>query len=664
MGCVVLNFKNEDYEENIVLKINDIDVCLSRINQSYDFNDVIDILKDNDWNLDNFPKRDTIFKKNGLYYIISKYNNFIHINNIYDNYDDALDNLNRGVVDLGEYDLEDQGKYIYNSKSNFSLVKQSNNKTRYFGSFKSIKEANIAKIILEFYNWDLSSINKTIFKINSSYYIIIVINNSILVLNESDSLKDARHEKDHVVKEAIEHFRVKQQHTNIYRYSKNRYIVQKSIKNKTIRYGFACTLEGAKALKILISLHNWDMNNIDDYNIIYDGKHYSVFYKYNNQFYVLGRFKNLKDSVLLENNLNKEQIISRKSKISTNIYGLHKQFVVSRFENGVDHIYGYYPSYDEAVFIRKLLKDNNWDMDYFIDNNIFQKDDEYVIIAKLDDKIRFLTTFDKYEDALNQRNNVIEDFEIKSHKRKAKYIYKVKNKYVIQKFHNGKMRVFGRYKAFTEAVNIKRLLIELNWDISKINDSGNIFKIHKEYTVILEDSGQLHLLGIFHSYNEALKNRDKLLYDKISYLNSEFNHYSKKNKNIRKTKRGYDVSKRINGELIVFGVYNTYEEALKARDQLIENNWTIPEKPTEKSDDLNSIIFNLTRWQKVVFDVIENLGKKIFQLEELEEFQSSFTRFTTPDKVSKKVKINVESLVNLGLLEKIDDKTYKKLWMY
>lgn len=659
-----LNFENRDHEENIVLKLNNVDICLSKINQSYDFKDIVDILKDNDWDLDNFPKRDTIFKKNGLYYIISKSNSILYINNIYDNYDDALDNLNRGAIDLGEFDLENQGKYIYNSKSNFSVVKQSNNKTRYFGSFKSIKDANIAKIILDYYNWDLSAINKTIFKINSSYYTIIVINNSILILNESSSLKDARHDKDQVVMEAIENFRIKQQHTNIYRSSRNRYIVQKSIKNKTIRYGFACTLEGAKALKILIRENDWDMNNIDDYNLIYNGEYYYAFYKYHNQFHVLGRFKNLEDSFILENNLNREFIISRKSKISTNIYGLHKQFVVSRFENGIDHIYGYYPSYDEAVFIRKLLKENNWDKDYFIDNNIFQKDDEYVIIANLEGKIRFLRTFDKYGDALNQRDNVIEDFEIKSHKRKAKYIYKVKNKYIIQKFHNGKMCVFGRYKTFTDAINLKRLLIELNWDISKINETGNIFKIHKEYTVILEDNGQLHLLGIFPSYNEALKNRDKLVSDKISYLNSASNPYSKKNKNIRKTKRGYNVSKRINGELIVFGVYDTYEEAIKARDQLIENNWATPEKPTAKADDLNSIIFNLTRWQKVVFDVIENLDKKTFQLKELEQFKSSFTRFTTPNKVEKKIKTNIEDLVNLGLLEKINDETYEKLWMY
>ena len=39
-------------------------------------------------------------------------------------------------------------------------------------------------------------------------------------------------------------------------------------------------------------------------------------------------------------------------------------------------------------------------------------------------------------------------------------------------------------------------------------------------------------------------------------------------------------------------------------------------------------------------------------------------RFAPPGKAEKKVIKNIEDLVNLNLLEKIDEKTYKKLWMY
>ena len=660
-----MNSNGKINTEYLVLKINGIDVSFSNSNESYDFSDIYNILNDNDWDVNNFPKRDTIFKQNDLYYIISRSDDRLNINYIFDNYSDALANLNKGVVDLGNFDLEKQGKYIYNSKSNFTLVKQSNNKTIYFGSFKSVKDANIAKLILEYYGWDISSINKAIFKINSFYYTIAIIDNNIHILNESDSLEEARHEKEDVIERAVEEFRIKHQNSNIYKQSKHRYIIQKSIKNKTVRYGFAFTLPGAYALRDLISENGWDLDNVDNYNLVYDGEFYFVFLKYQHQMYVFGRFNELEDSFLLERNLNTKYIFSQKAKLSPNIYGLRGKFVVSRFEDGINRIYGTYSSYDEAIFVRNILKEHDWDIDYFINNNIFKKDGEYVIFVKLEDRIRLLSTYDKYEDAVDQLDYMIEDFKVnKSHSRKAKYIYKVKNKYIIQKFYKGKMRVFGRFSTFDEAVTIKKLLTKLNWDISKINDEDNIFKIHGEYAVVLKDNEQLYLLGIFPTYEEALKNGNALISDKVTFLNSVANPYSKKNKHIQKSSRGFSVSKRIDGDLINFGTYDTYDEAVAARDEFKADNWKTNEKPTQESVDLNSIIFNLTRWQKVVFDVIENLDKDTFNFDDLMKFRSSFTRFITPSKVEKKVKSNIEDLVNLNLLEKLDDETYKKLWIY
>lgn len=660
-----MNSSDKINTERLVLKINGIDVSFSNSNESYDFTDIYNILNEKDWDVNNFPKRDTIYKENDLYYIISRSDNQLNINYIFDNYSDALANLNKGVVDLGNFDLESQGKYIYNSKSNFTLVKQTNNKTAYLGSFKTVKDANIAKLISEHYGWDLSAINKSIFKINSLYYTIAVINNNILILNESDSLDKARHDKDDIVERAVEEFKTKQQNSNIYKQSNNRYIIQKSINNKTVRYGFAFTLPGAYALRGLVSENDWDLDKIDDYNFVYDGKFYFVFVKYQHQMYVFGRFKELEDSFLLERNLNTKYIFSKKSRLSPNIYEHGRKFVVSRFEDGIDKVYGSYPSYDEAIFVRNLLEENDWNMDYFINNNIFKKDDEYIILVKLDNKVRLLSTYSVYDDAVNQLDYVIDDYMVnKSKRREAKYIYKVKNKYVIQKFYKGKMRVFGRFASFEDAVTIKRLLAKLNWDISNVNEGNNIFKIHGEYAVILEDNNQLHLLGTFNTFEEAMKNKNNLISDKVTFLNSLANPYSKKNKYIKKSNKGYSVSKRIDGELITFGTYNNYDEAVAERDKFEADNWKTNEKPTKEVDDLNSIIFNLTRWQKVVFDVIEGLDKDTFTFDDLMEFKSSFMRFTTPSKVEKKVKTNIDDLVNLNLLEKIDDNTYQKLWIY
>ena len=102
-----------------------------------------------------------------------------------------------------------------------------------------------------------------------------------------------------------------------------------------------------------------------------------------------------------------------------------------------------------------------------------------------------------------------------------KYIRKRNGLYYIQKHINGELKCFNGSKSLKEAVELRDKLIENNW----------------------RDNGQL---GI-----EEL--------DDTRYIYS--------------VGKSFQLKKCVNGKTKHFGSFKTLEEAIKARDELIMNNW-------------------------------------------------------------------------------------------
>ena len=102
-----------------------------------------------------------------------------------------------------------------------------------------------------------------------------------------------------------------------------------------------------------------------------------------------------------------------------------------------------------------------------------------------------------------------------------KYIRKRNGLYYIQKHINGELKCFNGSKSLKEAVELRDKLIENNW----------------------RDNGQL---GI-----EEL--------DDTRYIYS--------------VGKSFQLKKSVNGKSRHFGTFKTLEEAIKARDELIKNNW-------------------------------------------------------------------------------------------
>ena len=102
-----------------------------------------------------------------------------------------------------------------------------------------------------------------------------------------------------------------------------------------------------------------------------------------------------------------------------------------------------------------------------------------------------------------------------------KYIRKRNGLYYIQKHINGELKCFKSSKSLKEAVEIRDKLIENNW----------------------RDNGQL----------------------RIEELNDTRYIYS--------SGKSFQLNKSVNGKTKHFGRFKTLEEAIKARDELIKNNW-------------------------------------------------------------------------------------------
>ena len=102
-----------------------------------------------------------------------------------------------------------------------------------------------------------------------------------------------------------------------------------------------------------------------------------------------------------------------------------------------------------------------------------------------------------------------------------RYIYKRNGLYFIQKHINGELKCFNCSKSLKEAVEFRDKLIENNW-----RDDGQLGIVE------LDDNRYIYSVG-----------------------------------------KSFQLKKYINGKTKHFGTFKTLEEAIKARNELIVNNW-------------------------------------------------------------------------------------------
>lgn len=285
-------------------------------------------------------------------------------------------------------------------------------------------------------------------------------------------------------------------------------------------------------------------------------------------------------------------------------------------------IYAKITAYEDTIFIRDLLIKYDWNLDKI--PSIIKNEGKYLVLAVIDEKLRLLAKYNTRPDS-QVITKLIRKF--KRNPNNSAYglnITKVFDTYVIKKQIAGDEYIFGYYDNLDDAQFVRNILLDNNWDVNIFNE----IEFDDEtlnYRVISVIDSNVYVLGNFkakdeidikkireeflakiskHKYGLASYPHLDLLKDKISELEDKFN--------------------------------------VKTKDGI----WSF-ENINENESVLNQIIFNLTPFQQAVFDAIDKNTS-------YDQIKKSLIRYNSKN-FDKKILRNLDGLIELKLIEKIDD---------
>ena len=289
--------------------------------------------------------------------------------------------------------------------------------------------------------------------------------------------------------------------------------------------------------------------------------------------------------------------------------------------------YGKFNNLDDAILARDMLVDNDWNLDN-INTKLIKTDNGYIIIDILDEKLCFLKKLKRKPDA-DEINEAI-----KKHKRNpnnSRYglnITKVFDTFIIKKQIAGDDYIFGYYDNLSDCEFVRNFLMENNWDVSRFktiefdkdSDSYKVVEVIDDKVYVLKTSknSDIDLNKIYGEFVEKIY--------KHKYGLSNYPHLDELKDKISDLKSRFNVKSDV-------GEWNF--------DNL-----------DDSSDVLNDLVFNLTPFQKVVYDAIGDEAT-------FEDIKSSCARYKSKN-FDEKIRKNLDELIDLNLILKKGE-VYKKL---
>lgn len=338
--------------------------------------------------------------------------------------------------------------------------------------------------------------------------------------------------------------------------------------------------------------------------------------------------------------------------VEEDIYEEDGKFVIKKEINGKLITFGTFDSLYDAIEERDELEDYGWpyrpeeDTIKEVEKFIFEEDGRFFISKKILDKEMIFGNFDSLERAKSLKRKLIDNawhlnFQTRPTKY-GKYISKTKNKrFLISKDFNGEIKRFGYYKTLEEALLVRDNLVSANWEMGEeyiLSNIGienvdfNIGKISRKYAVYKWEDDKCTIFGIYRSHRAAKKIKNRLISNKKNDFDYLDKHREKDTKFIYRVGEYYRISKSIDGKLKNFGHYNTLEEAISIRDELIKNNWDDSflglRRVLRSSSSYNKHVHKTSRGYDVVnringelinFGSFETLEEAISYRDELEE---------------------------------------------
>lgn len=290
--------------------------------------------------------------------------------------------------------------------------------------------------------------------------------------------------------------------------------------------------------------------------------------------------------------------------------------------------YGKYDSLDVAVFARDLLVISDWQLDN-IHDEIFEIDDGYIVFKVIDDKLFCLGQFSEKPtfDAISKLTR--KKIRNPNNSKYGLNISRLFDNYIIKKQIAGDEYIFGVFDNLEDATFSRNFLLEHDWDVNAFGeiefcDETDTYKI----VVVFDD--RIYILASYETLAEAEKNLENA---KSEFLNKIFKH-----KNGLANYPHLDIlSDRIDE------LENDFQ--IKTQDDF----WIIG----DVENPLEDIIFNLTPWQKIIYD---NAGDEFT----FQQLKVKLKRYESKN-FDKKIQRYLDELQELNLIEKLDDDVYRKL---
>lgn len=280
--------------------------------------------------------------------------------------------------------------------------------------------------------------------------------------------------------------------------------------------------------------------------------------------------------------------------------------------------YGKFQNLDDAMFARQTLIENDWDLDRIDD--VLKDDDDYIVVSKLDGKIHFIARYKQKPSDQQVRNQIKRHMRNPNNSKYGLNITRIFETFIIKKRIAGEDYIFGYYDNLEDAEFVRNHLLENMWNVSSFSkvmydeDHGNykIVEIIDDKVYVIDSYGSEDEINIDESHEKFLSKISKHKFGLASHPYLD------------------ELKDEISQLEEMFGV------------GVSDENWNLE----GAADPLNDIIFNLTPWQKIVYDAVDDST--------LEEIEKSLQRYRSKN-FTQKIRKNLDELVESGLISKNDE---------
>lgn len=288
-------------------------------------------------------------------------------------------------------------------------------------------------------------------------------------------------------------------------------------------------------------------------------------------------------------------------------------------------IYAKITDLEDAIFIRDLLIKTDWDLNQ-IPTSI-RKDDSYLVLAVIDEKVHLLARFNVRPDDESIERLTKNKIRNPNNSRYGLNITKVFDTYVIKKQIAGDDYIFGYYDNLCDAQFVRNFLLDHNWNVNEfseieLDDETGTYKV----VSVIDDN--VYVIDSYDSKEEVNLNDsyEKFLaqISKHKFGLADHPHLDLLKDSIPDLERQFDV---------------------KTKDDV----WSFE----GASSPLDDIIFNLTPFQQSVYDAVGSNTS-------LDEIKKSLIRYRSKN-FDKKILKNIDDLIEMNLIEKVDSEHYKKI---